>query len=101
MPLHCIVEVITSLVAAKLNDCPYKEGIDGQKDKSKWWECACRNIETSSCVLVPANTAMNDLVGTVLTRLGYASNTSASAMGKLPKRSRRRRPQICAVKKLF
>lgn len=32
--------------------------------------------------MIPASTAMNDLVGAVLTRLGYSSNTCASAMGK-------------------
>lgn len=81
------MEVINSFDAAKLNDCPYKEASEEktEKDKSKWWECACRNIETSSCVAVPVGTAMNDLVRIVLSRLGYPSNTSASAMGKFSK----------------
>lgn len=70
LPLHCIVESISSLQASLC-----------MENRSPWKRRP--NIETDSYVIVPAVTPFADILGTALQRLGYASDIAATARGSI------------------
>ena len=70
MPLHCVVESVPSLQASLQLDT-----------RSPWRRRP--NIETDSYVIVPAATPFCDIVTIALQRLGYSSDISNTAKGKI------------------
>lgn len=72
LPLHCVVESVSSLQATLNFDA-----------RSPWKRRP--NIETDSYVIIPAATPFCDIVQTALQRLGYSSEISNAARGKFLK----------------
>lgn len=70
MPLHCIVESITSLQASLCIE-----------SRTPWKRRP--NIETDSYVIVPAATLFSDIVNTALQRLGYSPDIASTARGSI------------------
>lgn len=70
LPLHCIVESISSMQASLC-----------MENRSPWKRRP--NIETDSYVIVPAVTPFADILGTALQRLGYSSDIAATARGSI------------------
>ncbi|XP_031620427.1 uncharacterized protein LOC116338969 isoform X2 [Contarinia nasturtii] len=70
LPLHCIVESITSMQASLC-----------MENRNPWKRRP--NIETDSYVIVPAVTPFADILGTALQRLGYSSDIAATARGSI------------------
>ena len=69
LPLHCVVESVSSLQATLNFDT-----------RSPWKRRP--NIETDSYVIIPAATPFCDIVTTALQRLGYSTEISNAARGK-------------------
>lgn len=66
LPVHCVVEVVSSL------------------QQWKAMRSSRRTVlETDSYVIIPVNTTFQDLVQVALQRLGYPKESSSSAKGKL------------------
>ncbi|XP_021698240.1 uncharacterized protein LOC5575821 isoform X2 [Aedes aegypti] len=70
LPLHCVVESVSSLQATLNFDA-----------RSPWKRRP--NIETDSYVIIPAATPFCDIVTTALQRLGYSSEISNAARGSI------------------
>lgn len=70
LPLHCVVESISSLQASLCIE-----------NRSPWKRRP--NIETDSYVIVPAVTPFSDILSTALQRLGYSSDIAATARGSI------------------
>lgn len=70
LPLHCIVESITSLQASLCIE-----------SRTPWKRRP--NIETDSYVIVPAATLFSDIVNTALQRLGYSPDIASTARGSI------------------
>ncbi|XP_055623978.1 homeobox protein dve-1 isoform X2 [Toxorhynchites rutilus septentrionalis] len=70
LPLHCVVESVSSLQATLNFDA-----------RSPWKRRP--TIETDSYVIIPAATPFCDIVSTALQRLGYSSEISNSARGSI------------------
>ncbi|KAJ6642292.1 Homeobox protein dve-1 [Pseudolycoriella hygida] len=70
LPIHCIVESITSLQGPLCADT-----------RSQWKQRP--NIEIDSYVIVPAATLFSDLVNTALLRLGYSPDIANTARGSI------------------
>lgn len=70
LPIHCIVESITSLQGSLCAD-----------SRSQWKHRP--NIEADSYVIVPASTLFSDLVNTALQRLGYSPDIASTARGSI------------------
>lgn len=70
LPIHCIVESITSLQGSLCAD-----------NRSQWKQRP--NIEADSYVIVPAATLFSDLVNTALQRLGYSPDIASTARGSI------------------
>ncbi|XP_058835671.1 dual specificity protein kinase splA [Topomyia yanbarensis] len=70
LPLHCVVESVSSLQATLNFDA-----------RSPWKRRP--NIETDSYVIIPAATSFCDIVTTALQRLGYSSEISNAARGSI------------------
>lgn len=70
LPIHCIVESITSLQGSLCADT-----------RSQWKQRP--NIEADSYVIVPAATLFSDLVNTALQRLGYSPDIASTARGSI------------------
>lgn len=70
LPLHCVVESVPSLQASLQLDT-----------RSPWRRRP--NIETDSYVIVPAATPFCDIVTIALQRLGYSTDISNTAKGKI------------------
>ncbi|XP_038117876.1 uncharacterized protein LOC6037143 isoform X3 [Culex quinquefasciatus] len=70
LPLHCVVESVSSLQATLNFDA-----------RSPWKRRP--NIETDSYVIIPAATPFCDIVQTALQRLGYSSEITNAARGSI------------------
>ncbi|XP_053672506.1 uncharacterized protein LOC128722848 [Anopheles nili] len=70
LPLHCVVESVSSLQATLNFDA-----------RSPWKRRP--NIETDSYVIIPAATPFCDIVTTALQRLGYSTEISNAARGSI------------------
>ncbi|KFB51385.1 AGAP006642-PA-like protein [Anopheles sinensis] len=70
LPLHCVVESVSSLQATLNFDT-----------RSPWKRRP--NIETDSYVIIPAATPFCDIVTTALQRLGYSTEISNAARGSI------------------
>lgn len=70
LPLHCIVESITSMQANISLD-----------NRNPWKRRP--NIETDSYVIVPAVTLFSEIVNTALQRLGYSPDIASTARGSI------------------
>lgn len=70
LPLHCIVESISSMQTSICMENRYQ------------WKRR-PNIETDSYVIVPAVTPFADILTTALQRLGYTSDIAATARGSI------------------
>lgn len=70
LPLHCVVESVPSLQASFQVD-----------SRSPWRRRP--NIEMDSYIIIPATTPFCDIVTIALQRLGYSSDISNTAKGRL------------------
>lgn len=70
LPLHCVVESISSIQASLTNDA-----------RNPWKRRP--NIETDSYVIIPATTPFCDIVTTALQRLGYSIDITNTARGAI------------------
>ncbi|RZF47274.1 hypothetical protein LSTR_LSTR004983 [Laodelphax striatellus] len=66
LPVHCIVETVSSLQQWKSSKSPRKS-----------------SVETDSYVIIPVNTAFQDLIQVALQRLGYSKENASAAKGSI------------------
>ncbi|KAK6618502.1 hypothetical protein RUM43_013695 [Polyplax serrata] len=83
LPIHCIIQTVPCLEDVRAADCQYCLDEKSQTNTKNWWECNCKNVEMSGCVVVPENTCISDFVKTVLLKLGYPSASSCFASGSI------------------
>uniref|UniRef100_A0A336MJB2 CSON000041 protein n=1 Tax=Culicoides sonorensis TaxID=179676 RepID=A0A336MJB2_CULSO len=70
LPLHCVVESVTSFQSSLIND-----------SRNPWKRRP--NIETDSYVIIPSTTPFCDIVTTALQRLGYSIDITNTARGAI------------------